>query len=397
VTITRLLAIQVKCDSTFDSGKPECARINVPEFRTRGFSIKILLHSRFHPSVGGIETVAAMLAQEWCRQGQEVTVVSDVKCSPQQGRELPFPINYQPPFREWLRLVRKAELLVHMNISLKALWPLLLVRRPFVAVHHGFYECDRTGRRDWREKLKLRVMHRATNISASQAIARRIGISSTVVPNPADVSMFQDAAQKDRPRELVFVGRLVSDKGVDLLLTAMRLMGEKGSRPRLTIIGGGSERAALERIVESQCLAGQVRFTGALDQAQVAEELGCHQIMVVPSLWEEPFGIVALEGAAAGCVVVGSDGGGLPEAIGPTGVTFRRGDAMDLAAKVTHLLRHPEERSRYRAAAPAHLAAHEPAAVAAKYLEVFRRVLGLPPCESEQCSRPQSAAKQRNE
>jgi len=96
----------------------------------------------------------------------------------------------------------------------------------------------------------------------------------------------------------------------------------------------------------------------------------------VPSIWEESFGVVALEGAACGCVVLGSHGGGLPEAIGPCGITFRRGDVSDLASKLAYLLRHPEEWVCYRSAAPAHLELHHPARVARRYLEVFERAVG---------------------
>jgi glycosyltransferase involved in cell wall biosynthesis len=120
-------------------------------------------------------------------------------------------------------------------------------------------------------------------------------------------------------------------------------------------------------------LQGQITFAGRPSSPEVAAILWQHQIMVVPSVYEESFGVVALEGAAAGCVLLGSDGGGLPEAIGPTGVTFRRGHAPDLAAKLSSLLSQPETWDSFRNAAPAHLDLHQPARVAERYLEVFRR------------------------
>ena len=65
-----------------------------------------------------------------------------------------------------------------------------------------------------------------------------------------------------------------------------------------------------------------------------------HRVMVVPSIWEEPFGIVALEGLACGCEVVIARSGGLPEATGPFGVTFKRGDPVDLANVINFVLTH---------------------------------------------------------
>jgi glycosyltransferase involved in cell wall biosynthesis len=103
--------------------------------------------------------------------------------------------------------------------------------------------------------------------------------------------------------------------------------------------------------------------------------LNQHRILAVPSRWEEPFGVVALEGIACGCVVVAADGGGLPEAIGPCGVTFARGDAGALAERFRELLRPGADLRPFHAAAPAHLARHATREVAARYLAVFREAL----------------------
>lgn len=344
--------------------------------------MRILLYTRFHPNVGGIETVAWLLAHEWQRLGEPVTVVSDVACPLAQRREFSFPVHHRPSIKCWLGLMRQADVFVHMNISLRALWPLALVRRPFVAVHHGFYVVDRTGRQDWRERLKLKLMAGAKNIAVSEAVARRLPVPSAVIPNPYDDTLFRcddeekakgEGQSSKRDCALVFVGRLVSDKGTEILLMALGSLHEQGLYPALTIIGDGPERAALEQLAKDLKIEDQVLFVGAQPQQKVAEMLRCHEIMVVPSLWEEPFGVVVLEGAACGCVVLGSDGGGLPEAIGPTGITFKRGDLGDLVLKLAHLLQYPGEWIRHRAAAPAHLAKHQPREVAARYLEVLRK------------------------
>jgi glycosyltransferase involved in cell wall biosynthesis len=337
--------------------------------------MRILLHTRFYPNLGGIETVTWLLAHEWDRCGARVTVVSDVACAPARRRDFPFPVHYRPNPVQWLRLIREADVFVHMNISLKALWPLLIVRRPFVAVNHAYYHSDRSGYRDWRERLKLRVMSKAVNIAVSDAVTQRLPERCIVIPNPVDLSLFQVSGDDTRTKDLVFLGRLVSDKGCDLLIEAMKKLADRGIRPCLTVIGQGPERPVLERLVASFNLQKQVAFAGAPSSEEVAKLLRGHHIMVVPSVWEESFGVVALEGAACGCVVLGSDGGGLPEAIGPCGVTFRRGDVSDLAVKLGHLLDHPDEWEQYRAPARAHLELHSPARAARCYMEVFERAL----------------------
>ncbi len=338
--------------------------------------MRILLHTRFPPSVGGIETLAWLLAREWHRSGHLSTVVSDVSCGPESRPQASFPLFYRPGPVTWLKLLRRCEIVVHFNISLRCLWPLLLVKRPFVPVHHGMYVCDCNGRRDWRESIKVAVARRCNvNIAASRAIARAVAPNCDVVPNAYDDSLFKVARSNSRRRDVIVVGRLVSDKGVDLVLVALSRLRRAGVAPRLTIVGDGPERPRLERLAAEHALKDQVRFTGLLRASEVAAELQRHCVLVVPSLWEEPFGIVALEGAACGCVVLGSDGGGLPEAIGPCGITFRRGDWMDLSEKLQLLLTSPDMLEAHRSAAAGHLERHRPAEVAAQYLQVFRRAL----------------------
>jgi glycosyltransferase involved in cell wall biosynthesis len=360
--------IRQASDDFYGTGRPKAARPAKP--------LQILIHSRFYPSVGGIETVASILAHEWQRLGRRVTVITDVRRPEKTARNFPFPVHYRPGPVRWLRLLREADVFVHMNVSLRRLWPVLLVRRPWVAVHHTCYYISRDGRRDWREKLKIKIIRLAQdNIAVSHYVARQTNLACKVIPNPYDDQVFAPVGSGRRERELVFVGRLVSDKGCEQLIHALGQLRERGLEPRLTVIGDGPERPALEHLAVSLHLQGQIAFTGIQTQGQVAERLRRHEIMIVPSLWEEPFGVAALEGAACGCVVLGSDGGGLPEAIGETGMTFKRGDVNDLTLSLIHLLQHPEVWNRYRAAALTHLKQHQPKQIALQYLEVFQNAV----------------------
>lgn len=334
------------------------------------------MHTRFHPNFGGIETVALLLAQEWQKSGELVTVVTDVAHDPAKHVDFSFSVHHRPGPLEWLRLMRGTDLLVHMNISIWAFWPLLLVRRPFVAVNHAYYHSNDEGEVFWREKLKRWLMRFAqANIAVSHAVGRELGKQDAVIANPVDLSLFQNDGTSPRARELAFLGRLVVHKGCDILLHALDKLGQRGLRPRLTIIGKGPERENLEKLSVELGLSAQVTFAGSPSSAEVRSILNQHQIMVVPSTWEESFGVVALEGEACGCVVVASHAGGLPEAVGPAGMTFKRGNADDLAEKLQWLLEDSQRLKPFLAANPGHLALHRPDIVAAQYLEIFRRVL----------------------
>jgi len=339
--------------------------------------MNLLVHGRFYPSIGGIETVLQLLATEWQRAGEHVIVVSDVACPRSARRDFPFDVEYRPRPLQWGRLIRWADLFVHMNLSLKALWPRLLAPvSPFVVTHQGFYYSDSIhGRRNWRERLKVRLLPGAINIAVSRSIAARLPVSSDVIPNPFDDSTFHLGGRGDSERDLIFVGRLVSEKGAGLLLRAVERLRERELQPTLTFVGDGPEREWLRNRVQSLGMGNQISFAGACSSHQVANLLRRHEVLIVPSESEEPFGVVALEGAACGCVVLGSDGGGLPEAIGPAGLTYKRGDLADLSSKLAYLLLHPEQRAMYRQLAPAHLKRHRAALVANRYLSFFRGIV----------------------
>lgn len=223
-----------------------------------------------------------------------------------------------------------------------------------------------------RDKIKKALTpFRVTNISASRAIASHISGPSIIIPYPYDADTFRLIKGIERDRELVFLGRLVSQKGVDVLLSALHKLKEEGLIPHLTIIGIGDEEVTLREMVNDLALE-NVEFAGKQTGEALARMLNRHQIMVVPSREREGFGVVALEGIACGCVVVGSESGGLPEAVGPCGVTFPVGDSNSLANILGDLLTFPHRLESFRANAAGHLSRQKTEQVASQYLEVFK-------------------------
>ena len=181
-----------------------------------------------------------------------------------------------------------------------------------------------------------------------------------------------------RDLDIVFVGRLVSDKGSSDLIEALGQLGQTGFRPRLSLVGDGPERTAILTRVGELGLGPQVTFTGIKRGSDLARFVARHRVMAVPSRWAEPFGIVALEGIACGCVVVGTDLGGLPEAIGRCGITVPNADISAMARALRSLLEDDGLRANYRSFAPVHLARHSRSEVARSYLRVLESVAGIP-------------------
>jgi glycosyltransferase involved in cell wall biosynthesis len=140
------------------------------------------------------------------------------------------------------------------------------------------------------------------------------------------------------------------------------------------VVGTGPDSDFLTARCKELGLSDQVEFVGKKVGPALAALLNRHQILVVPSLVWESFGIVSLEAIACGCTVVGSEGSGLAEAIGPCGLTVRPGDEHALARALSRLLRSPETWPQYRQYAADHLRTHAAASVASAYLDVLKEV-----------------------
>jgi glycosyltransferase involved in cell wall biosynthesis len=331
--------------------------------------VKILFSSyAFSPSVGGIETVSAILAEGFVAAGHEVVLATETPGESTEGSS--YPVVRQPSIRRLLDWLNWCDVFLQNNISLRTLIPALLLRRRAAVVHQTWIR-GVSGRIGWNDRIKHLLLPRVRNVAISAAIADELKVGSEVIPNPYRDDVFRLIPGIERNKALVFLGRLVSDKGVDLLLEALVLLRKEGLTPDLTIIGTGSEEANLRTQSHVSGLDGQVTFLGGRSGSALAEVLNEHRILVVPSRWAEPFGVVALEGMACGCVVVGSESGGLQEAIGTGGVTFPNGDAAALADALRKLLRDPAAETALRLNAQTHLPRFSAATVTQQYLSLL--------------------------
>ena len=318
----------------------------------------------FRPSVGGIETVSALLAERFHRSGHRVALVTRSVSDTADAE--PFEIDRLPSMRRLFERVRWADVVFHNNISLKFAWPQLVLSRPWVVAHHTWIPS-----RGPAGRIKRQVLGQARHIAVSRAIAASLPVPSTVIPNPYADDVFKPVEGIARDRELVFLGRLVSDKGVDVLIDALARLAREGRRIGLTVIGDGPELPALRRQAHLLGLDGRIDFVGRRSGVELVRLLHAHQILVVPSVWEEPFGVVALEGLACGCVPIVSNSGGLPDAVGDCGRVVAPRDAAALAQAIEALLGDPPALDRHRALAPAHLARHTRERVAGDYLQIL--------------------------
>jgi glycogen synthase len=336
--------------------------------------LNILIYSRvFWPSIGGLEAMMEILAEEFAAKGHRVKVATQVAA--QVERDHDYEVVRLPTLLTCVQSLRWSDVCLCANVSLRGLLPMIIARTPLVVSHQGTYESP--GRFRIVAQAKNTVTRFSHNICCSQAVQLRIPGRSVVIPNTYRDEVFKEYSDAVRDLDIVFVGRLVSDKGVSDLIDALGQLGQAGFRPRLSIVGDGPERPAILKRVGELGLTTQVTFTGVKRGPDLARFLARHRVMAVPSRWAEPFGIVALEGIACGCVVVGTGLGGLPEAIGPCGVTVPNADPSAMARALRSLLEDDGLRARYRSGAPLHLARHSRSEVARSYVNVLESAAGL--------------------
>ncbi|WP_152394814.1 1,4-alpha-glucan branching protein domain-containing protein [Paenibacillus guangzhouensis] len=142
---------------------------------------------------------------------------------------------------------------------------------------------------------------------------------------------------------LFYIGRLVYEKGIQVLIEALPLIHSSVPNTKLIIAGTGPMRAELEALAARLGLTSHVTFTGFIHDDTRNDLLQLADVCVFPSLYE-PFGIVALEAMQSGTPVVVSDTGGLAEIIehGVDGYKALPGHLESLAWHVTEVLLHPE-------------------------------------------------------
>lgn len=171
---------------------------------------------------------------------------------------------------------------------------------------------------------------------------------STIVPGAIDTSQYSCQVRKEaKLLQLLYVGRLLEDKGVHTAIEAVSLLVRQGvTNIHLTLVGEGEAdyTARLRQLAEP--IQRYVTFRGTVSPAGMPAVYENADVLLFTSIWPEPFGRVIVEAMASGTIVIGTGTGGAGEILqdGENGLVFPAGDVHTLAQKISHLKQKPQLR-----------------------------------------------------
>jgi len=383
------------------------------EFEMKPMNVAIFA-SAFYPHVGGVEELVRQLAHTYQARGVNPIIITN-----RWPRSLPTYEEYEgiPTYRLALRTpepslkskvsytlthgsVRRsvADILrlhqtdvMHVQcVSCNGYYALLAKREtglPLVVTAQGERTMDATGlyqrskfmndvlRSLLEEADRITGCSRATLQDLEQYFGKPFGPRARVVLNGISLDDFDgvDAYQHQRPYVLG-IGRMVRQKGFDVLLRAFAEAGDGLAGHDLLLAGDGAELPELQQLAASLGLGARVQFLGRADR-RLAVRLfkGCAWF-VLPSR-HEPLGIVNLEAMAAGKAVIASDTGGVPEVVadGETGVLVPTEDVAALAKAMRELAADPIRLKSLGVAGAMRVRDFTWAAIAEQYLDLYRQ------------------------
>jgi glycogen synthase len=354
--------------------------------------MRILIYSHaFAPSIGGVESIVQSLAEglHAVRSGDSeaefnVTVVTQTAPDGFDDSAFSFPIVRRTSLVKLWSLIRDSDIIHVAGPSLLPLVLAFLARKRVVVEHHGYqaicpnglltyrpgraicpghfqerryrkcWQCQNCEVSPYRALLNLLLMfprlwlvrRAAKNLTITRHVLERHKLprAEVVYYGIEDPVPKENLCPATNPRQRVlfaFVGRLVPEKGIAVLLEAARQLISEQNVFDVRLVGDGPERTTLESIIRRDKLERHVHITGYLTGAALVEALREVQVVVMPSVWEETAGLAAIEQMMRGRLVIASNIGGLGEVVGNAGLRFTPGDAAALAECMRRVLHHP--------------------------------------------------------
>jgi glycosyltransferase involved in cell wall biosynthesis len=328
------------------AAKPHSAGgLSAPRHTERALRIAVLT-AIFPPDIGGPASHVADLAEDLRDRGHSVEVItlgSATRTLRRPGivrypRRWPWPLRMAAVASWLIRRRRSYDLIYATGLHVDAAIGAVFARRPLVAKVVGDQVWERARRlsltsatfdqfeREGSRSVRVRMMRAARNWSLRRARAVTVPsrylcgvVERWLGGNPQPTVIYNRVKSKDvrtdrrdhgADLQVVFVGRLVEHKRIDVVLEGLSLT----DRSRLEVVGHGPDLERLRRRAKELSLGDRVRFMGALDHDRVLERLAAADLLVLASEYE---GLphVAVEALACGTPIASVDIGGVREVV----------------------------------------------------------------------------------
>lgn len=373
-----------------------------------------VLPSAYWPALGGVEELTRQLALAYVAEGHEVAIFTNRWPRDLPEREVRDGIAvHRLPFRTRHRSVRGSVsyLLTSRSVSrrlhallaehgtdvlhvqcvsgntLYALRAKAELGLPLVVTTQGELTMDpaqRFARPGPLPQLMRAAAREADGFTACSARTLRdveafVGhpiVGARVIPNGADVRTFAGAERGvTRDTTVLAIGRLVREKGFDVLLRAWA--GRPRHERRLVLVGAGPEDRSLQALADELGLD-DVTFHGPAGRDEVPDLFASAAVVVLPSRADEGLPLVAIEALASGCALVTTDTGGVREVVtdGTDALVVPRDDVAALSAALARLVDEPALVTELGHAAQRVAQAFDWSFLADRYLECFAATLG---------------------
>jgi glycosyltransferase involved in cell wall biosynthesis len=372
----------------------------------------LLINSEYPPIGGGAGNASEHLAREMAAQGHQVTVLtSRFKGLPHRESQGSIYIHRVPALRRRQDRSKAYEQIAFILTGSLAALPLaarlrpdvtlaffgmpsgaiglllrIMLRIPYVVSLRGG---DVPGFRPYDfafyHRLISPLLHLiwrhaqavVANSGGLRALAQRFNrrVPIHIIPNGADLEVFSPPEREWSPPRLLFVGRVVYQKGLDLLLHALSNL--RHIPWELTVVGDGPQRRPLKQLCEHLGIEGRVRFLGWLKGPALVDAYGAANLFPYPSRHEGMPNAV-LEAMASGLPVIASRIAGNEELVIPeeTGLLIEPENQQALERALARLIEDPHRRREMGQAARRRAAEHFPwSKMAGMYLDLLARVV----------------------
>ena len=350
--------------------------------------VRILLYAeQFHPSVGGVQTFVKLLAHGLHEAGDHVCVLTEANTGVRAGNGaqvaagtddaslFPYPIVRAPSLRATARLIRGAEVVHLQGFRLGVFLLAKLFRKKLVFTYHDLTMICPKGRK-WRRGnvctvspaaryclpclredggwLEMRKLIRPpmkalisclahANVCISPFAQARFKLArKRLIANGVETGRYQPTVEATRRTSetgrVLFFGRFEPEKGVQVLLRAAAEAARRGEPINVDLLGEGPYAEQLRALTDELGLNERVRFHGMKTGQALTDWIHSASVVVIPSLWPEPFGLSAAEAMSSGTPTIASDTGGLADVVRDAGLLFPVGDARKLADHICWLL-----------------------------------------------------------